>query len=222
MRPRDKQDNVRMMLPMSVRCETCGNFLYEGTKFNMRKETCLDQDYLGIKIYRFYFKCSRCHAEIAMKTDPKQHDYVCESGASRNYDPLRDYGHAEKIMKARSQLEDESDAMKRVERKGFNSKREMELMDSLNEVKLLNKRLAKVDHDQLLKETLKRQEDVQKTVEDETLTQVSTAANKTLTDEELKQKFNERQRNRRLEDFEEDNFDQIIEIDDPFAIFKNA
>ena len=222
MRPRDKQDNVRMMLPMSVRCETCGNFLYEGTKFNMRKETCLDQDYLGIKIYRFYFKCSRCHAEIAMKTDPKQHDYVCESGASRNYDPLRDYGHAEKIMKARSQLEDESDAMKRVERKGFNSKREMELMDSLNEVKLLNKRLAKVDHDQLLKETLKRQEDVQKTVEDETLTQVSTAANKTLTDEELKQKFNERQRNRRLEDFEDDNFDQLIEIDDPFAIFKNA
>lgn len=172
-RPRDKQDNVRMMLPMSVRCETCGNFLYEGTKFNMRKETCLDQDYLGIKIYRFYFKCSRCHAEIAMKTDPKQHDYVCESGASRNYDPLRDMGHAEKIMKARSQLEDESDAMKRVERKGFNSKREMELMDSLNEVKLLNKRLAKVDHDELLKQTLKRQEDIQKNNEDETLTQSS-------------------------------------------------
>ena len=46
--------------------------------------------------------------------------------------------------------------MKRVERKGFNSKREMELMDSLNEVKLLNKRLAKVDHDELLKQTLKR------------------------------------------------------------------
>ena len=162
-----------MMLPMSVRCETCGNFLYEGTKFNMRKETCLDQDYLGIKIYRFYFKCSRCHAEIAMKTDPKQHDYVCESGASRNYDPLRDMGHAEKIMKARSQLEDESDAMKRVERKGFNSKREMELMDSLNEVKLLNKRLAKVDHDELLKQTIRRQDDIQRAIEDETLTQSS-------------------------------------------------
>lgn len=39
-RPKDKQDNVRMMLPMSVRCNTCGNFLYIGTKFNMRKETC--------------------------------------------------------------------------------------------------------------------------------------------------------------------------------------
>jgi hypothetical protein len=58
----DKQDSVRMMLPMSVRCNTCGNFLYIGTKFNMRKETCKDIDYLGIKIYRFYFKCTCCHS----------------------------------------------------------------------------------------------------------------------------------------------------------------
>lgn len=139
-RARDKQDNVRMMLPMSVRCDTCGHFLYIGTKFNMRKETVLDEDYLGIKIFRFYFKCSRCHAEIAMKTDPKQHDYVCESGASRNYEPWRDIKHAERVLKAKSQLEDDQDAMKRVEKKGFNSKREMEILDALNEVKLLNKR----------------------------------------------------------------------------------
>ena len=63
--------------------------------------------------------------------------------------------------------------MKRVERKGFNSKREMELMDSLNEVKLLNKRLAKVDHDELLKQTIRRQDDIQRAIEDETLTQSS-------------------------------------------------
>lgn len=161
-----------------------------------------------------------------MKTDPKQHDYVCESGASRNYDPLRDMGHADKIMKARSQLEDESDAMKRVERKGFNSKREMELMDSLNEVKLLNKRHAKVDHELMLKQTLKRQEDIQKFAEEETLTQASRQSaaqmQAPLTEEELKQKFNERQRNRRLEDFEADDFDELIEIEDPFAIFKDA
>jgi hypothetical protein len=100
-----------------------------------------------------------------MKTDPKQHDYVCESGASRNYEPWRDIEHAEKILKARSQLEDE-DAMKRVERKGFNSKREMEIMDALNEVKLMNKRKQKVNHEELLLKTLLRHEVHQKSFED--------------------------------------------------------
>lgn len=85
-----------------------------------------------------------------MKTDPKQHDYVCESGASRNYEPWRDMEHAERVLKAKSQLEDDQDAMKRVEKKGFNSKREMEILDALNEVKLLNKRQAIVNHEQLL------------------------------------------------------------------------
>ena len=143
-----------MMLPMSVRCDTCGNFLYIGTKFNMRKETVLDEDYLGIKIFRFYFKCSRCHAEIAMKTDPKQHDYVCESGASRNYESWRDLEHVERVLKAKSKLEDDQDAMKRVEKKGFNSKREMDILDALNEVKQLNRRKAELNHDQLLFKTL--------------------------------------------------------------------
>eukprot|EP00351_Strombidinopsis_sp_SopsisLIS2011_P000840 CAMPEP_0116872500 /NCGR_PEP_ID=MMETSP0463-20121206/3270_1 /TAXON_ID=181622 /ORGANISM="Strombidinopsis sp, Strain SopsisLIS2011" /LENGTH=107 /DNA_ID=CAMNT_0004512823 /DNA_START=105 /DNA_END=428 /DNA_ORIENTATION=+ len=107
----------------------------------MRKETCLDEDYLSIKIYRFYFKCTCCHAEIAMKTDPKNHDYVCEFGASRNYEPWRDIQHAEQILRAKSELEDK-DAMKKIERKGYNSKKEMDIMDALDEVKQLNKRLG--------------------------------------------------------------------------------
>ena len=165
-----------MMLPMGVRCDVCGNFLYIGTKFNMRKETCLDQDYLGIRIYRFYFKCSRCHGEIAMKTDPKQHDYVCESGASRNYEPWRDIEHAEKILKARSQLEDE-DAMKRVEKKGFNSKREMEVMDALNEVKMLNKQRSKVNIDEHLLNILQKHDDAAQKQEEATLNQSTTTLN---------------------------------------------
>lgn len=45
--PKDHQMKIRMMLPMSVRCKTCGNFMYKGTKFNTRKEDVHGRNYLG-------------------------------------------------------------------------------------------------------------------------------------------------------------------------------
>jgi hypothetical protein len=35
------------MMPMTVRCKSCGNYSYLGTKFNMRVEKVLDMSYLG-------------------------------------------------------------------------------------------------------------------------------------------------------------------------------
>lgn len=48
------------------------------------------QTYLGIQIFRFYFNCTRCSAEITFKTDPQNSDYTVESGANRNSEPWRE------------------------------------------------------------------------------------------------------------------------------------
>ena len=76
-----KQVEVRMMIPFSLQCIKCGEYMYRGKKFNSRKEDVIGDDYLGIKKYRFYIKCCVCNNEIAFKTDPKNQDYVCESGS---------------------------------------------------------------------------------------------------------------------------------------------
>ena len=51
-----------------------------------QSEKYLDQ----IMVFRFYFRCSKCGAEMSMKTDPKNSDYVMEQGATRNYEPWRE------------------------------------------------------------------------------------------------------------------------------------
>ena len=48
-RPEHNSMKVRMMLPMSVQCQTCGTFMYKGTKFNMKKEDVDGETYLGIQ-----------------------------------------------------------------------------------------------------------------------------------------------------------------------------
>jgi len=50
-----------------LRCNTCGEYIYKGKKFNSKKETVEDEDYLGIQIHRFYIRCPRCVAVIAFK-----------------------------------------------------------------------------------------------------------------------------------------------------------
>ena len=47
---KNNEMKVRMMLPMSVRCKTCGNFMYKGTKFNTLKEDVAGEDYLGLQV----------------------------------------------------------------------------------------------------------------------------------------------------------------------------
>ena len=138
------QSKIRMMLPMSICCNTCGNYITKGTKFNARKEDAIGEEYLGLKVFRFYFRCSRCSAEIAMKTDPKNADYVVEAGAKRNFEPWREKDAVQAENEAEREREEAGDTMKQLENRTKESKREMDITAALDEMRSLNARQADV------------------------------------------------------------------------------
>lgn len=77
--------SVRLVAPFSMRCLSCHQFLYKGTKFNARKIN-TGQKYLNIPIVQLSFKCLSCSAGIILHTDPKNGDYTIAKGADRNLD----------------------------------------------------------------------------------------------------------------------------------------
>ncbi|KAI8440083.1 hypothetical protein MSG28_001505 [Choristoneura fumiferana] len=134
---KNRQYTVRLMAPFNMRCATCGEYIYKGKKFNARKEDVENQDYLGIRIYRFYIKCTRCLQEISFKTDPKNTDYEIEAGATRNFMALK--------------LAEEQAKQYRTEQ----SRQEIELLESLEELKELNRRQRAVDYEGMLQQSIK-------------------------------------------------------------------
>ncbi|GJN18491.1 hypothetical protein PR202_gb05658 [Eleusine coracana subsp. coracana] len=153
--PKNQQIKVRMMLPMSIQCATCGTYIYKGTKFNSRKEDVVGETYLGIQIFRFYFKCTKCSAEITFKTDPQNSDYTVESGASRNFEPWREEDEVVDKEKRKRDAEEMGDAMKALENRAMDSKQDMDILAALEEMRSMRSRHAGVSVDQML-EILKR------------------------------------------------------------------
>jgi hypothetical protein len=147
----ESQQKVRTMLPMSVRCSTCGNYMAKGSKFNVRMELVKNEDYLGMKIFRFYYKCKNCAAEFCMKTDPKSADYIVEAGATRNFEASKAAGREIDELKRKQEEEEKGDAMKALENRTLNSKRELEMFNALDEMKTLRSRHQQVDLDTALR-----------------------------------------------------------------------
>ncbi|KAH9946423.1 CWC16 protein [Epithele typhae] len=159
--PKNSQQVVRLMAPFSMRCNTCGEYIYKGKKFNARKETVDGEDYYGIKIFRFYIKCTLCSAEITFKTDPKNTDYAAEHGASRNFEPWRE-----------EKAEEENNPMKALENRTVDSKREMDILDALQDIRARNARNERVGQsvdllDRLGMEEIESEEDRERKLAEE-------------------------------------------------------
>lgn len=148
-RQKEKQDNVRMMLPFSIKCDACGNYLHAATKLNMRKEICVES-YLGIELHRFYMKCITCYREITMRTDPKNHDYALEKGATRLYESWKDGRAAEELLRELRQDAERGDPMKSVENRTYDARRDLDIKEALDEIRTAARRHARYDLDTVM------------------------------------------------------------------------
>eukprot|EP00002_Diphylleia_rotans_P036200 TRINITY_DN7951_c0_g1_i2.p1 TRINITY_DN7951_c0_g1~~TRINITY_DN7951_c0_g1_i2.p1 ORF type:complete len:249 (-),score=53.80 TRINITY_DN7951_c0_g1_i2:744-1490(-) len=164
-RPKDKQDKVRMMMPMSVRCNTCHEYIYKGKKFNSRKETVIGEDYLGIKIFRFYMRCPKCSAEFTIKTDPQNMDYTAEHGVCRNFEPWRENEKLSSEARRLREEEEFGDAMKVLENKTRDNKIEMDILDALDEHRALKEAQRKLTTEDVLAALRARNQEVDRMAE---------------------------------------------------------
>ena len=138
------------MAPFSMCCKNCGEYIYKGKKFNARKETVQGENYLGIPIFRFYIRCTRCVSEITFKTDPENTDYTMELGATRNFQAVKLAEQEERRAQKEREEEEANNPMKALENRTKESKREMDILDALEEIKDQKARHSQVNMEALL------------------------------------------------------------------------
>ena len=143
-KPQNGQHQVRFMLPMSLQCKNCGDYMFIGTKVNCRKELCYNEFYLGINVYRIYMHCKSCYAEITLKTDPKNCDYIVEQGATRHFEPWRDFYISQAMEEKRKML---GTVMEKVEESTVDTQIEMEQLRELERLRAVSNKQDKVDLD---------------------------------------------------------------------------
>ncbi|KAH8384768.1 hypothetical protein KR093_007888, partial [Drosophila rubida] len=149
---KNRQYTVRLMAPFNMRCKTCGEYIYKGKKFNARKEDVENETYLGIRIYRFYIKCTRCLQEISFKTDPQNTDYEIEAGATRNFMALKLAEEQARREEREAREEEANNPMKLLENRTQQSRNEIEMLESLEELRDLNRRQQTVDYTTMLEQ----------------------------------------------------------------------
>ncbi len=158
------------MAPCNMKCNTCGDYIAKGKKFNARKETVENESYLGLKVFRFYFKCPRCMQEITFKTDPKNMDYEVEHGATQNFKALK-LAEQQAVQEQKDKEEDEKlNPMKLLENRTKASRIEMETIEALEDLKEMNQNKNVLDFESIRKvETNKIEQQLAKQEEEDEL-----------------------------------------------------
>jgi hypothetical protein len=108
-----KTVNLRMMLPFTMKCDSCNQYISVGTKFTA-KSLKLGEEF-GIDVYRFYAKCKWCSSEFVFRSEPKISDYILESGGVRQYEHSKDVQIAKAIdEKSDASSDDEESQQQKI------------------------------------------------------------------------------------------------------------
>lgn len=168
---------------------TCSSFIYKGKKLNSRKEDVLGKNYKGIKyvglpsfvarslsdhslhrlmrrIIRFTMKCPTCSAKFCMQTDPEHMDYAVEHGVVRNFEPWRQNEAKIQAALTKRAEEEKYDAVRALENRTLDSKRQMDQLDALEELKAIRATQSALSPDDLLEFLAQRDRDFNERIDD--------------------------------------------------------
>ncbi|AFN83472.1 hypothetical protein EROM_080510 [Encephalitozoon romaleae SJ-2008] len=97
---------TRLATPFTIKCLSCGAYIYKNKRHNATRQVAQGKDYLGVESHRFYIKCTGCNETLSIRTDPKNGIYITENGCVRidGEDNIQD-----KIEDSSIQLKKESD-----------------------------------------------------------------------------------------------------------------
>ncbi|CAI5755487.1 unnamed protein product [Candida verbasci] len=154
-KPKNGTIKIRMMIPFSMRCTKCNEYIAERRSINAKKEVTKEK-YLNIKIIRFTVICPGCNNTITFKTDPKNASYTTESGAVRNYESKKSKNETEDDLLKRLEVEEIEDqkfklkSEKRKFNKFWNEK------EDGNNLELFQKRLEEQHREQMINQELEQ------------------------------------------------------------------
>eukprot|EP01060_Flectonema_neradi_P012863 TRINITY_DN1964_c0_g1_i2.p1 TRINITY_DN1964_c0_g1~~TRINITY_DN1964_c0_g1_i2.p1 ORF type:complete len:285 (+),score=73.74 TRINITY_DN1964_c0_g1_i2:55-855(+) len=145
---------VRMQMPFGLQCNECGDGIPLAKKFHAAKERVKGEDYLGkVAVFRLTIQCPRCASNISLKTDPANFDYVVEAGATRKYEhhvAEKEKADAEDALVA----EEQGDTLAEHTRKVEDARREMSMLEHLEDLHHQAVTKSFVTDDQLFNATI--------------------------------------------------------------------
>uniref|UniRef100_A0A7N2LG92 Uncharacterized protein n=1 Tax=Quercus lobata TaxID=97700 RepID=A0A7N2LG92_QUELO len=140
---RPVEEHFPFMLPINIRCNSCSQYIYQGTHLFVRKEEDLDEKYPDFESCQIRLKCTNCSAKIWIRSDPAHRDYAVVSGATKK----RQVAVSKKLKR---EAEEGGDALKSLENTTLGSKREIAALD---EMKSMESQHATVSADATLEDS---------------------------------------------------------------------